>query len=694
MGIAKWLPTVSSAAVVSSIALPMLAGSVGTAFAAAAGPAHPGGTWGKAILIPGLAALDTGGDATVSAVSCASPGNCAAVGSYEDSRANFQPFVVNEVGGVWGGAREVPGIAVVGTARNPESGAQIQSVSCHSPGYCEAGGSYLDNDNMTHAFVVSEAGGTWGKARALHGAVVGSQVVGAVVASVSCGAAGFCSAIGNYTAGPNSSSDIEYPFVAIEVHGIWGNAETVTGLGSLTAGGGAVLDSLSCASAGNCGASGYRFNILNDYSAFVVSESSGTWGGAEDVQGLSNTEGEGTLAIACATAGNCSAAGFDNGGPDSHTFTVDETDGTWGTAQPIPAVPANTGMLPTAVSCASPGNCTIYGPFARGDGSYSTFVADEVSGTVGAATEIPGLSSLNAGLVSPSLSAAPVSCAPTGYCAAGGQFAGTGPAGLQAFVAGKVNGTWRTAHEVAGLPTLKNSDSDAAVTSISCGATGYCSAGGSYMDASFHMRAFVIDEATASATTMTASATTVPYGDERAVRLSVAVTSPAGGTPAGTVAVSAGPVVVCTVTLRTGTGGCTLPATRLPAGIHRLTAAYGGNASYLPSASGQRTLTVVKAVTRASLVLSRAVITYGQETAEHLTVTVTARFAGTPAGKVTVKAGSSTVCVITLGKAGKGACTLTARQLRAGTYTLIASYAGSANDKPSTSARKTLKIAR
>ena len=84
-------------------------------------------------------------------------------------------------------------------------------------------------------------------------------------------------------------------------------------------------------------------------------------------------------------------------------------------------------------------------------------------------------------------------------------------------------------------------------------------------------------------------------------------------------------------------------------------------------------------------------MTFGHEQAERLSVTVAPQYSGTPGGKVTVKTGRTTVCTITLAS-GKGHCTLTARQLRRGTYPLIASYPGSSNFTGSASARKTLVV--
>lgn len=100
---------------------------------------------------------------------------------------------------------------------------------------------------------------------------------------------------------------------------------------------------------------------------------------------------------------------------------------------------------------------------------------------------------------------------------------------------------------------------------------------------------------------------------------------------------------------------------------------------------------MTKAASRTALALARTTITYGHEATERLTVTVAPQFRGTPAGKVVIKAGTTTVCTIAL-KAGRGSCTLTARQLRPGIYRLTASYAGSVDFTPSISPARTLTV--
>ncbi len=97
------------------------------------------GTWGKAKEVPGTAALNTGGDAHLFSVSCASAGNCSAGGVYTDHRGHWQAFVVSLKKGIWGTAEEVPGTAALNTGGS----AAISSVSCASAGRCSAGGFYF-----------------------------------------------------------------------------------------------------------------------------------------------------------------------------------------------------------------------------------------------------------------------------------------------------------------------------------------------------------------------------------------------------------------------------------------------------------------------------------------------------------------------------------------------------------------------
>ncbi len=119
---------------------------------AAAGPA---GSRGRAVEVPGLAALHKrGGDATVFSVSCASAGSCAVGGGYVDQLRHGQGFVAVERGGRWGTAIEVPGLGALNTGGE----AEVNSVSCAPAGTCAAGGYYLDRHHDFQGFVVSQTG--------------------------------------------------------------------------------------------------------------------------------------------------------------------------------------------------------------------------------------------------------------------------------------------------------------------------------------------------------------------------------------------------------------------------------------------------------------------------------------------------------------------------------------------------------
>ena len=116
------------------------------------------GRWGKAIEVPGLAALNTGGDAEVDSVSCASAGNCAAGGYYRPVPAE-QGFVASRAERPLGqgdrGARPGGPEQAAGTPRSARCRA-------HSAGNCAAGGYYSDRSDHDQGFVASERNGVLG----------------------------------------------------------------------------------------------------------------------------------------------------------------------------------------------------------------------------------------------------------------------------------------------------------------------------------------------------------------------------------------------------------------------------------------------------------------------------------------------------------------------------------------------------
>ncbi len=437
------------------------------------------GVWGRAAGVPGLGALNVGGSAQVTSVSCPSPGNCTAGGFYMAIGApffDFEGFVVSERNGVWGQAIEVPGLG----ALNNGMDAQLTSVSCASAGNCAAGGTYsvlTDTDRAPLEFVVSERNGVWGQAIEVPGQGAPDSGVGGQAVSVSCGSAGNCAA-GGYSAGLGG-------FVVSEQSGVWGQATLIAGLAALNGDGSATVVSVSCGSTGDCAAGGSYGDNSEHQQGLVVSERNGVWGQATGIPGLGALGGVGNAqvdSVSCGSAGNCAAGGFYPGRDgSSQGFVVSEQNGVWGQAIKVPgpgALNRDGGAAVVSVSCGSAGNCAAGGFYPGRSSNSQGFVVSERNGVWGQAALVPGLGALNAGRNAQVVS---VSCGSAGNCAAGGSYTDRFGQG-QGFVANERNGVWGRAIEVPGLGTL-NAGAVAQVVSVSCASVGSCSAVGSYFGA-------------------------------------------------------------------------------------------------------------------------------------------------------------------------------------------------------------------
>src|SRR3954454_10207210 len=114
----------------SSLGLLGLLGIVGVLSVVSASSAALPPQWSAAIEVPGTATLNVGGYdgayANVEAVSCASPGNCAAGGYYTNQWRGQEAFVVDETNGSWSDAIKVPGT----TTPNTLQLAEVTSISC------------------------------------------------------------------------------------------------------------------------------------------------------------------------------------------------------------------------------------------------------------------------------------------------------------------------------------------------------------------------------------------------------------------------------------------------------------------------------------------------------------------------------------------------------------------------------------
>jgi hypothetical protein len=447
---------ISITALTTAASLATLLGAAGPARAADASSARPGG-------------LDD-----ISAVSCISPGNCAAAGHFTDSSGHGQVFVISQTRGTWGRGRELPGIAALNTGHN----AVVTSLACGWRGNCTVAGWYSGSKrSSTHAFLADERNGRWGKARQAPGTAALSTGDVAAVTSVSCSRADSCGAVGTY----RDRSGDQHPFVLSKVRGTWRTARQVPGIAALNTGGFAQLPAVSCASPGNCSAGGsYAVGVSSR--AFVVDQRNGRWGTARRVPGAAtlglNTQ---VTAVSCASAGNCSAGGTYENAAGEQAFVVSEVHGTWRAAIPVPGLAAlNTGGAAalSTLSCGAPGSCSAGGsytepPPGEGPSPSQAYVVTEVNGHWGTARPVPGARALNTGKQA---EVTAVSCGGRGSCGAVGTYLTSGSSG---FLVSEAHGVWGRAQQIRGLAALKAS-ANVELAVISCAGPGSCLAGGSF----------------------------------------------------------------------------------------------------------------------------------------------------------------------------------------------------------------------
>ena len=296
--------------------------------------------------------------------------------------------MVSETNGVWGRAIEVPGLGALNKGAYVAEGAEVLSVSCASAGNCAAGGYYsipVAGDRVhRQAFVASEQNGHWGTAIEVPGMAALNAGHYAEVSSVSCASAGNCAAGGNAASSvPNlNGGGHQQGFVVSQSKGAWGQATGVPGLGALNTHGDAGVSSVSCASPGNCTAGG-NYNYIYNHSygkGYLVSEKNGTWGHAINVPGLRALHGgqySAVNSVSCASPGNCAAGGLYSHASTGQAFVIKETNGAWGKAVEVPGVKAlnkDGAAEVTSVSCPPAGNCVAGGSYRDSHPHFQAFV--------------------------------------------------------------------------------------------------------------------------------------------------------------------------------------------------------------------------------------------------------------------------------------------------------------------------------
>jgi Bacterial Ig-like domain (group 3) len=555
----------------------------------------PAGTWGTAQLVVLPPVINFGQGATINSIACPKAGDCTAVGHFTDAHDHRAAIADSEVNHTWAAATQP-----FGTVESFASADDLLSVSCSAPGNCSAVGGLTNTSGWTEGVILDQVDGVWTESVYFVEDEKGGQLD-----AVSCPpkSTNVCAAGGSYVDGSGNTQGLLAAESNASHDGDWSALPAVPGLATLNAGGDAAIDSVSCPSKGNCAAAGFYTDAHANRQAFVITEKKGTWGNAREVAGALNASGGHAQvnSVSCASAGNCVAAGqyFKYVAPVASTqaFEVTEKGGTWSSAREVPGTAKLNvqGLaLVNSVSCAPGGgslNCALGGRYYDKHGHAQAFVDVLKNGAWQQASEIAGAHNVG-GYAQVST----VSCPKAGNCAAGGYYL-TAPGSsqkYQAFLVSLESFSWKPVEEVPGTAVL-NKGMTAQVTSVSCPSPGFCAAGGFYSDGHFgNTIPFTVDGSVTQPTAVkfALSAGSVKFGHEQSEKFSVDVIPAYAGPASGTVTIKAGNTVLCKITLTSGGGSCKLGQKQLAPGTHHVAADYQGATYFAPSASAAHTLKV------------------------------------------------------------------------------------------------------
>ncbi|HUZ41871.1 MAG TPA: hypothetical protein VMU68_10850 [Acidimicrobiales bacterium] len=319
----------------------------------------------------------------------------------------------------------------------------LPALSCPSAGNCEAGGSYLDSKGRVEGLVLNEVKTAWKAPTRLI---------------------------------PPSDADAN-PEVAI--------------------------NSLSCATAGNCSAAGSFNDTKSHGQSFVANEVNGAWKQALEVNlppnagtSLQNSQ---IHSVMCWSPGNCSAIGtyFDNTEPMAYArgLEVNEVRGVWGQARET-LLPSAANIDPLVninqVACARAGNCVAVGSYITKQNATDALMIPEVNGAWkrAIALVLPGDAS-----VYPSAALSEVTCVSAGNCTAIGTY--TDVAGdSEGMIAAETHGTWARALAMV-MPSGAAANPRTfffGYGGLDCASIGNCSAGGQYLVGTSTYEGFLINE--------------------------------------------------------------------------------------------------------------------------------------------------------------------------------------------------------
>ena len=424
------------------------------------------------------------------AVTCASAGNCVAVGQlgvHNGGRA----LIDVESAGAWTFANAPsPGDA---SAASPND--ELSAVSCPSPSSCVAVGYYANHfagSTYQQALIELETAGSWA-AMSPPLPADASPTPQNTLDAVSCPSVGECAAVGSYvdTAGnPEALLDVE-------THGTWSSVPVPLPVNADRLHADNSLDAVTCTSSGSCVAVGSYVDTTSTSTcpnkdclqALVDVATSGAWTTVNvplppDAT-ASPLNGNALAAVTCTATSSCVAVGsYVNTGQNTKPLLDVETSGTWAAvAAPLPgdaSTSPNTDAL-TSVSCVSGGNCVAVGQYDNAAENPQGLI-DTESGGSWTSTTAPVPSDGNLAL--PDVLLTSVSCSTLSNCVAVGSYEIPPIRNLSpnALLDAEVNGVW-----TAGTVDLPRDASTAqpysTMNQATCVTPWSCVAVGLYVDA-------------------------------------------------------------------------------------------------------------------------------------------------------------------------------------------------------------------
>jgi hypothetical protein len=217
--------------------------------------AEAAGTWKRAVEVKPPS--QTYGAGLVS-IACPNAGNCSAVGGSEQRSGANQLFAVSETAGHW----RPTTIISLPTGVTSLLQDNLSGLACTHPGNCVAVGSYQDLSGELHLIAVNESHGSWQRATRITVLPAGaSSHQFPVIGPVACISAGSCVAVGHF----NPSHGGSTAMAELESAGSWSKATTIQPPRNTEPKGNTEALAVACTRSGYCLAVGqYSTNITSE----------------------------------------------------------------------------------------------------------------------------------------------------------------------------------------------------------------------------------------------------------------------------------------------------------------------------------------------------------------------------------------------------------------------------------------------